>query len=107
MWWLWRNWLAHWIVVPGVGGSSPLSHPLSTRFESRCPFDLIDVGIRLAVAAGPQRAQDDWIDRLSDKPAMPIGKPHVDALGMLAAKTQLHVIARRVGILDRVDGTGG
>ena len=38
MWWLWRNWLAHWIVVPGVGGSSPLSHPLSIRFESRCPF---------------------------------------------------------------------
>ena len=107
MWWLWRNWLAHWIVVPGVGGSSPLSHPLSVRFKWRGPLDLVDVGVRFTVAAGPQRCQDSWADRFPDKPAMPIGKPHVDALGMLAAKAQLHVVGRRVGILDRVDGTGG
>jgi hypothetical protein len=27
--WLWLSWLEHWIVVPDVGGSSPLSHPIN------------------------------------------------------------------------------
>ena len=26
-WWLQLSWLEHWIVVPGVVGSNPISHP--------------------------------------------------------------------------------
>ena len=33
---LWRNWLAHWTVDPGVAGSSPVD-PASTEGQTRLP----------------------------------------------------------------------
>ena len=33
---LWRNWLAHWTVDPGVAGSSPVD-PASTRKHTGLP----------------------------------------------------------------------
>ena len=33
---LWRNWLAHWTVAPGVAGSSPVD-PASTEGQTRLP----------------------------------------------------------------------
>lgn len=31
------QWSEHWIVVPGVGGSSPLAHPIFCRSERDAP----------------------------------------------------------------------
>lgn len=39
------QWLEHWIVVPVVGGSSPLSHPIKIHQKGRFLADLAEKGL--------------------------------------------------------------